>query len=229
MIHKLFSMMALALMITAGAAAQGNVDTKDYDWARYGCYASDNAKLQKRPLVVLMGDSITEGWARQDGDWLKANNFLGRGISGQTTCEMLARFRQDVIDLKPRYVAILAGINDLARNNGKIEPENIYGNIISMVELARANKVKPVICSILPANKIGWRKFLGNPTPQILEINAKLQAYAKAHKIPYVDYYGAMVTGEDGALNPDYALDAVHPNLEGYHVMERVLLQTVRF
>lgn len=229
MIRKLFSIAALTLMISAGAAAQDNVNTMDFDWARYGRYAADNAKLEKRPLVVLMGDSITEGWAFQDGDWLKSNNFLGRGISGQTSSEMLARFRQDVINLKPQFVVILAGINDIARNNGKIEVENIYGNIISMVELARANKIRPVLCSVLPASEIGWRKFLGNPTPQIVELNGRLAAYAKSHKLPYVDYYSAMVSGDDGALNPAYAQDAVHPNIDGYKVMERVLLQTVRF
>ena len=229
MIRRIIAFVAAALCMAAGVSAQDKVDTRDYDWARFSRYAEDNAKLAQRPLLVLMGDSITEGWARQDGKWLSTNNFVGRGISGQTTCEMLARFRPDVIDLKPKYVAILAGINDLARNNGYITVDNIYNNIISMVQLAKANKIKPIICAVLPAYEIGWRKFLGNPTPQILELNGKLQAYAKAHKIPYVDYYSAMVYGEDGAMHPDYAHDAVHPNLEGYHVMERVLLQTVRF
>ena len=199
---------------------------KDKDWAAFSRYAEANQTVGTRPRAVLMGDSITDSWAAQDPQWLQEHGLVGRGISGQTTSQMLVRFRADVIDLNPRYVVILAGINDIARNNGIMDVSHIFGNIVSMVELAKVHKIKPVLCAVLPASEIGWRKDLGDPTPRILELNALLKDYARRNHIPFVDYYTPMAT-PDGSLNPDWARDAVHPNLEGYHKMEEILFSTL--
>ena len=198
----------------------------DSDWSRFDYYEKQNAQLTTRPKAVLFGDSITRNWVRNDAAWLDAHDFVGRGISGQTTMQMLSRFRPDVIDLKPEYVVILAGINDIARNNGYISVEHTFGNLVSLVELAQANGIKPVMCTVLPAREIRWRKRVGDPRPLIEKLNALITAYATEHGITLVDYHGAMQT-PDGALQPEFETDAVHPNLAGYKVMEEVLLKTL--
>jgi len=198
----------------------------DSDWSRFDYYEKQNAQLTTRPKAVLFGDSITRNWVRNDAAWLDAHGFVGRGISGQTTMQMLSRFRPDVIDLKPEYVVILAGINDIARNNGYISVEHTFGNLVSLVELAQANGIKPVMCTVLPAREIRWRKRVGDPRPLIEKLNALITAYAAEHGITLVDYHGAMQT-PDGALQPEFETDAVHPNLAGYKVMEEVLLKTL--
>ena len=198
----------------------------DRDWPRYGVYEKANAAVTVRPTAVLFGDSITEGWAREHGQWLNEHNFAGRGISGQTTMQMLSRFRQDVIELNPEYVVILAGINDIGRNNGYISVENTFKNLVSMVQLAQANGIKPVMCTLLPADTIGWRKRVGDPRPQIDSLNQLIRSYAAANGIPLVDYHTPMKT-EAGALAPAFARDAVHPNLAGYLVMEKALLEVL--
>ena len=198
----------------------------DSDWSRFDYYEKQNAQLTTRPKAVLFGDSITRNWVRNDAAWLDAHDFVGRGISGQTTMQMLSRFRPDVIDLKPEYVVILAGINDIARNNGYISVEHTFGNLVSLVELAQANGITPVMCTVLPAREIRWRKRVGDPRPLIEKLNALITAYAAEHGITLVDYHGAMQT-PDGALQPEFETDAVHPNLAGYKVMEEVLLKTL--
>ena len=198
----------------------------DSDWSRFDYYEKQNAQLTTRPKAVLFGDSITRNWVRNDAAWLDAHDFVGRGIGGQTTMQMLSRFRPDVIDLKPEYVVILAGINDIARNNGYISVEHTFGNLVSLVELAQANGIKPVMCTVLPAREIRWRKRVGDPRPLIEKLNALITAYAAEHGITLVDYHGAMQT-PDGAMQPEFETDAVHPNLAGYKVMEEVLLKTL--
>ena len=198
----------------------------DQDWANYEYYASDNAQVTEAPVAILFGDSITRGWVREDDAWLQEHHFLGRGISGQTTLQMLARFRPDVIELKPDYVVILAGINDIARNSGYIKVENTFRNLVSMVELAQANQIVPVLCTLLPAAEIRWRKELGDPRPFIDSLNALIRSYAAEHNILLVDYYSAMKDA-DNALDATYARDSVHPNLAGYKVMEKQLLDVL--
>lgn len=217
----------IALVGTSWSATPGKVPQLGGDWAKFGRYASDNAAVKASPKAVLFGDSITQGWASSDPAWFKEHNFLGRGISGQTTSEMLVRFRADVIDLHPKYVVILAGINDIAQNNGYISVENVFGNIVSMVELAKAAKIKPVLCTVLPAGEIGWRPALGDPRPQIARLNAMLKEYAKSSRIPLVDYHSAMRDNAD-ALDLKYQKDAVHPSLDGYKVMESLVLPVLK-
>jgi len=199
----------------------------DSDWPQIGRYQSSNEAIVTRPKAVLFGDSITQNWAKFDAPWLEQNGFVGRGISGQTTMQLLSRIRQDVIELQPDYMVLLIGINDIARNNGYIAVEDIFRNIVSMVELAQRSEIIPVLCTLCPASEIRWRKRLGNPTPQIVQLNALISEYAQTHGIPLVDYFSALRDDGD-ALDPRYQLDAVHPNLAGYKVMESALIEVLR-
>ena len=218
----------IAAMLLTGMAvcAMAQPKPEDKDWANFKRYAAQNAQISEKPRAVLMGDSITDGWASQDGAWLAEHQFVGRGISGQTTSHMLVRFRPDVIELDPEYVVILAGINDIARNNGYISLPNIFKNIVSMVELAMSNGIKPVLCTILPAHEIGWRKQLGDPRPKIDSLNTMIRDYAEEYRLPLVDYHTAMDDGT-GAIKPECRRDAVHPNLAGYKIMEKTLLDVL--
>ena len=196
------------------------------DWANLNKYASENQNLTPTAKsVVFMGDSITEFWKVNDLNFFTENPFIDKGIAGQTTSQMLLRFRQDVINLKPETVVILAGINDIAENTGPITIDQIMENIISMVELAKANNIKVVMCSVLPTNNFYWNPKL-KPADKVIELNLLLKNYAKANKISYVDYYNAMVDNEKGLLKK-YGEDGVHPNLEGYKVMEALLLKNL--
>lgn len=190
------------------------------DWARFSRFAEANKTAPKSAKAVFMGNSITEGWWNQDSLFFKNNGYIGRGIGGQTTSEMLVRFREDVINLKPKSVVILAGTNDIAQNNGYISLENIMGNIISMAELAKANRIKVILCSVLPAYEYKWRPEIEKPAEQIKKLNAMIKAYAEKNKFTYVDYHSAMKDERDG-LPAKYSKDEVHPTLNAYReVME---------
>ena len=217
--------LVILLMLLSGVV-YAQQKPEDKDWANFRRYESQNGPMKKRPVAVLMGDSITDAWARLDGGWLVNHQMVGRGISGQTTAQMLVRFRADVIELDPEYVCILAGINDIARNNGFIRLPNIHKNIVSMVELARAHGIQPVLCTVLPAHEIGWRKQLGDPRPQIDSLNAMIKDYAAQYGIPVVDYH-AVMKDDEGGMKAEYRRDAVHPNLDGYKVMEEELLRVL--
>lgn len=193
------------------------------DWAKFGRYEAANDTVKVRPRAVFMGDSITDNWAKKDMDFFTSNNFVGRGISGQTTSHMLVRFRRDVVDLNPKYVVIMAGTNDIALNNGEISHENILGNIISMCEIARANKIKPILCSVLPADRFRWRPQL-TPAEDIVKLNKMIQEYAKSARIPYVDYH-SVLKDENNALPEKHAADGVHPNLDCYKIMEEIIVK----
>ena len=209
------------LLMATSVSAQ----TEKGDWAQFGRYADANKRVTTPAKVVFMGNSITDGWWPKDSTFFINNNFLDRGISGQTTSEMLVRFRQDVINLKPKAVVILAGINDIAHNNGVISLENVFGNIVSMAELARYNKITPIICSVLPAYDFPWRRGM-NPAPKVIELNKMLKAYADKEELTYVDYHSAMKDERDG-LPKNLASDEVHPTLEGYKIMEKIVLEAI--
>lgn len=193
-------------------------DRFNADEANFWRYGADNKKLAQKPLAVFMGDSITDNWAKLRPDFFKANNYLGRGISGQVTSQMLVRFRKDVLELKPKVAVILAGTNDVARNRGYISEENVAGNIISMCEIAKANGVKPVICSVLPAAKYRWRPAIKS-VESIKKINAMLRDYASKNGIAYADYYSLLDDG-NGGLTPADSGDGVHPTSACYKKME---------
>jgi lysophospholipase L1-like esterase len=173
-----------------------------------------------------MGNSITEVWWPDDSTLFINNQYVDRGISGQTTSEMLVRFRADVINLKPKAVVILAGTNDIAQNNGYISLENAFGNIVSMVELAKAYNIKPILCSVMPAYEFGWRKGL-EPAGKIIKLNAMIKAYADKNKIIYVDYHSALAD-ERGGLPEKYSNDGVHPTLEAYKIMETIVQKAIK-
>lgn len=218
--RKLY-LIALALAMPLMAGAQQKEIVKD--WAATNRYAEQNAAVTVKPKAVFMGDSITDNWSNKvHPDFFTAHNFVGRGISGQTSAQMLVRFRPDVIDLHPKYVVILAGTNDIAQNIGPVSKEIVLKNIQSMCELAKANKIKPILCSVLPAYQFGWRKQL-TPAEDIIELNEMIAAYAKSAKIPYVDFHSAMKDERNG-LPEKYSKDGVHPVSEGYEVMEKIIL-----
>ena len=185
-----FTALALAGFLCAAAQTQ--------DWANFGRFEQANDEV-RNPKVVLMGNSITELWIKTHPDFFTAHGYVSRGISGQTTSQMLVRFRADVLDLHPQVVVICGGTNDIAQNTGYISLPHILGNLVSMVELARANGIAPVLCSLLPAREFGWRKEL-EPAPLIIELNAMIRDYARRENIPFVDYHAAM-SEPDGGLS----------------------------
>lgn len=191
------------------------------DWAGFDRYREANRTAKQGAEAVFMGNSITEGWARMRPGFFADNGYIGRGISGQTSAEMLARFRPDVIELAPKAVVILAGTNDIAQNNGPIELENVMDNIASMCELARLHNIRVLLCSVLPAAAFPWREGI-KPADSIIRLNAMIEAYARENGIEYVDYHSRMKDGRNG-LPPEYSKDGVHPNPEGYRVMEGII------
>ncbi|SBW03613.1 conserved exported hypothetical protein [uncultured Dysgonomonas sp.] len=186
-------------------------------------YAEANAALpvpakgEKR--VVFIGNSITDGWPNAHPDFFKSNNYVGRGISGQTSPQLLSRFRQDVINLKPVAVLINIGTNDVAQNTGPYNEEFTLGNIMSMAELADANGIKVILSSVTPAGEYPWRKEIKDVPQKIMSLNAKIKAYAKEKGFSYIDYFSVMCD-ENNALKSNLGTDGVHPNEEGYKIME---------
>lgn len=196
------------------------------DFANYAKYEKQNQEViagKIAPNSIFMGDSITEGWVSKDPDFFKKNNFVGRGISGQVTSQMLLRFREDVIRLKPKRVIILGGTNDIAENQGPISLDKVFGNIVSMAELAKANGIKVILCSVLPAYDFGWRKDM-HPADKVIALNKMIEAYAKKHNIPYVDYHSQMKDSRNG-LDKIYTEDEIHPTEKGYEKMEGILMK----
>jgi len=175
-----------------------------------------------------MGNSITEGWVNIRPEFFNNRDYINRGIGGQTTPQMLIRFRPDVIDLNPKVVIILAGTNDIAGNTGYTSLETIIGNIKSMAEIANANGIEVIISSILPAIEYLWKPGL-NPAQKIISINKELKLYAKKNNFIYLDYFSAMVDENNGLKVPDYtaANDLVHPNKTGYLVMEQLAQKAI--
>jgi acetyl esterase/lipase/lysophospholipase L1-like esterase len=199
------------------------------DWQNLTRYKDANTALaatkSTKPRVVFMGNSITDGWIRADSAFFAGKNYIDRGISGQTTPQMLIRFRPDVIDLKPAVVVILAGINDIAGNTGPATLEETFGNIVSMSQLAKANNIKVVISSVLPAYDFPWRPGL-QPAGKVIQLNAMLKAYALKNNMVYLDYFNAMKDERNG-LPARLSQDGVHPNLTGYKIMEPLAEQAI--
>ena len=196
-------------------------DRMQTDWPNLSRYRLANAKLSPpqpgENRVVFYGDSITDAWVTTVPEFFRGKPYLDRGISGQTTPQMLVRFRQDVVDLKPKVVVILAGTNDIAGNTGPSTPEMIQDNFRSMVEIARAHGIRPVLASVLPAADYPWKPGL-EPGPKIAAFNRWLQQYAQESGIVYLDYYAAMVNDKLG-LPIELSGDGVHPNKAGYAIM----------
>jgi len=199
------------------------------DWANLERFKEENTSIMQEEItgkrIVFMGNSITEGWSNFDSVFFSENQFINRGIGGQTTPQMLLRFKQDVIDIKANTVIILAGINDIAENTGPISLKQILGNIISMCELANQNNIRVILCSVLPANKFPWEPKI-NPTQKVIDLNEMLLDYANSKSITYVDYYSKMVDDKQELISA-YGYDPVHPNLEGYVIMKHILSEVL--
>ena len=198
------------------------------DWANLSKYSADNEQLKSElseNAVIFMGNSITEGWVNFSPKFFSDNNYIGRGISGQTTPQMLIRFMPDVIDLHPKAVVILAGTNDIAGNTGFSSLKMIADNIKAMAQLATANDIKVILCSVLPVYEYPWRTSV-KPIEKILEINNWLMAYAGENGFVYLDYYSEMVDKKKG-LKSEFSEDGVHPNKNGYSIMETLVQNAI--
>jgi len=199
------------------------------DWANLSRYQDDNIKLisegPKKNRVVFMGNSITEGWLKENPEFFANKPYVNRGISGQTSPQMLLRFRTDVISLKPEIVVILAGTNDIAGNTGPSTLEMILNNIASMAELAKANGIKPILCSVVPAFDYWWKPGVA-PAEKIVELNKMIRDYAKQMRFEFVDYHSVMKDDKNG-LKKEFGEDGVHPNKSGYLVMEPLIEKAI--
>jgi lysophospholipase L1-like esterase len=191
------------------------------DWANLARYRDDNAKVglpaQGEKRVVFMGNSITEGWGTIMPDFFTGKPFINRGISGQTTPQMVIRFHPDVVNLKPSVVVILAGINDIAGNTGPSTQQMIEDNLAAMVEIAQANGIRVVLSSVLPAFDFPWKPGM-QPAEKVVSLNNWIKSYAAKHNCVYLDYYTPMADERKG-LRSAYTTDGVHPNLAGYKIM----------
>ena len=195
------------------------------DWAGFDRYAEANRSVGTQPLVVFMGDSITEMWEQRRPSFFLDHNYLCRGIGGQSVEHMLARFQSDVVDHHPKAVVILGGINNIAGNNGRIAPENIVGCIRSMCEIARSNGITPILCSLLPCNRFFWVPD-AKPAQDVIRLNGLLKAYADRAGVTYVDYHSQMSL-PDGSMPAEYSSDGCHPVEEGFVRMEEILVPEI--
>jgi lysophospholipase L1-like esterase len=212
-IQLVYSILFLSIVMGGKVQAQ--------DWPNLNKYQEQNVQLEPTApgdkRVVFIGDSITEFWSVINPEYFTGKPYVNRGISGQTTPQMLIRFRADVIALKPAVVVILAGINDIAGNTGPATLDMIANNIFSMTELAKANQIKVILCSVLPAHDFSWKPNQ-NPAEKVVALNEIIKNYADANGILYLDYFSAMKDERNG-LKTAYSGDGVHPNKLGYQVM----------
>lgn len=207
----------LVLVLVVGFPALSHAQ----DWGQLSHFKEANKEMNVYPnnddRIVFFGNSITIGWLHSMPSFFEGKPYINRGISGQTTPQMLVRFRQDVIDLKPKVVVILAGTNDIAGNTGPITLEQIRDNIISMTQLAKANNIQVVLCSVLPASDYTWKPGM-QPAIKIPQLNAMIQAYALNNNVVYLDYFTVLVNKHSG-MNKELAADGVHPTKKGYEIM----------
>jgi len=199
-------------------------ESENQDWPNLNRYKKENydlnLDLNEGNRVIFMGDSITEGWSALYPDFFKKRNYVNRGISGQTTPQMLIRFRPDVVDLLPKTVVILAGTNDIAENTGPSNVKMITDNIFSMAELGNAHSIKIVLCSVLPVFKYSWKNII-DPPSYIYEVNSMIEEYCLKNNYKYLDYYSSMVDERKGLME-SLTEDGVHPNEKGYEVMSQL-------
>lgn len=199
------------------------------DWFGFNRYKADNERIiasGNYPEVVFMGNSITDNWAYFHPVFFSSHNFCGRGIGGQTSAQMLVRFNDDVIDLHPKAVVIMAGTNDVAHNEYWVSPERVVDNIVAMCNQAKANGIMPIISSIPPCSEFPWRKEIKNSGQTIVDINKSLKAYADANGIVYLDYHSAL-TDENLGLPKTLSDDGCHPLPDTYFTMEEMVLEAI--
>ena len=203
------------------AAQIAKMQARLADWPQLEHYRAANAALAPpaagEERVVFYGASMTEGWGKHGSTFFPGKPYVNRGVSGQTTAQMVVRFRQDVIDLHPAAVLILAGTNDVAGNTGPTTPEMTEENWTSMAELAKVNGIRVIFAGITPSTDFPWRRGL-HPAEKIRALNAWLKEYCAAHSLTYLDYYSAL-TNAEGGMKAELTIDGVHANVKGYEVM----------
>ena len=201
------------------------------DWANFQRYEKSNQAVKTRPQserkVVFMGNSITDNWASRHPDFFRENGYIGRGISGQTTYQMVLRFYEDVVALHPKAVVINGGTNDIAQNNHVYVEDRTFQNIALMAQMAKANGIKVILTSVTPCEQYGWRKEVTGVIEKIKSLNARIREYAKKNKFQYVDYWSAMAD-ERGAMREGISEEGCHPNAAGYAVMGPLVQDAIK-
>ncbi len=210
-----------SLLITLFLFMNITFNTSAQDWPELNRFKADNQQVglpkANEERIVFMGNSITQGWGDHFPEYFDNPNYLNRGIGGQTTPQMLLRFRQDVIKLYPKVVVILAGTNDIAGNTGPSTLEMIEDNLYTMAELAKVHNIEVVLCAVLPVFDYPWQTGL-EPAEKIIELNRRVKNYANTHGFVYADYFAPMVDERNG-LKDEYTYDGVHPTRAGYEAM----------
>ena len=220
----------LLLLTSLIVNAQQKINENWADWANFKKYADQNKavppKIKGERRVVFLGNSIFEGWLRSRPEFFAGKPYYDRGISGQTTPQMLLRFYDDVLALNPDVLVLKCGINDIAQNTGPYDPAKTINNIKAIAQLARANKIKVVLCSVLPANDFKWRPGL-EPADKVIALNAAIKQFADEQDYFYLDLYSSVVD-ENKGMKKEYASDGVHPTVEGYKVIEPLVEDAIR-
>ncbi|GAA4324981.1 SGNH/GDSL hydrolase family protein [Pontixanthobacter gangjinensis] len=229
MYERLFTLFAFFLYLGyAHAQDEKYQQLMEQDWANLKKYRKANEKIIAKgdfPGVIFMGNSITEGWSSLRSEFFSKHDFLGRGIGGQTTPQMLLRFIADVIDLKPQAVVILAGTNDIAGNTGYSSEKMITDNITAMAQLAEQNRIRVILASVLPVHEYPWNPGI-DPVKKIAALNKWIKDHTEANEYIYQDFYSVMADSRKG-LPKKYAEDGVHPTTLGYQVMEPLALKAI--
>lgn len=224
--NKTFAILCAVLLACAPAFAQLN------DSFGKERYEKDNANLGPREAgvsrVIFYGDSITDGWPGKSPDFFATPGFIGRGISGQTSYQFLLRFRNDVVELEPDIVVLNYGTNDIAENTGAYDEEQTFRNVKTMCDIAKANGIRVILASTLPHGGFGWNPKITDAMAKVRSLNAKVQEYAAANGIPYVDWFSAMVSSDGSRMREELSGDGVHPNPDGYAIMESLVLPVIR-
>lgn len=227
---KFKSLLVLGLFYITSGQAQSKINDNWADWANFKKYAEQNkgvpAKTKGERRVVFLGNSIFEGWIRLRPEFFAGKPYYDRGISGQTTPQMLLRVYEDVLALDPEVMVLKAGINDIAQNTGPYNPQQTLNNIKAIAQLARTNGIKVILCSVLPANDFRWRPGL-EPGDKVIALNQSIAAFAMQEGFYYLDLYSAVVDDNKG-MKAEYANDGVHPTIEGYKVLEPLVEEAIR-
>jgi len=227
---KIKCLLVLGIFSASLLQAQSKINENWADWANFKKYAEQNkavpARVKGEKRVVFLGNSIFEGWLRLRPEFFAGKPYYDRGISGQTTPQMLLRFYEDVLALDPEVMVLKAGINDIAQNSGPYNPLQTLNNIKAIAQLARANGIKVILCSVLPASDFRWRPGL-EPGDKVISLNNAIRDFAKTEGFYYLDLYSSVVDDKKG-MKAEYANDGVHPTVEGYKVLEPLVEDAIR-
>ena len=227
---KIKCLLVLGIFSASLLQAQSKINENWADWANFKKYAEQNkavpARVKGEKRVVFLGNSIFEGWIRLRPEFFAGKPYYDRGISGQTTPQMLLRFYEDVLALDPEVMVLKAGINDIAQNSGPYNPLQTLNNIKAIAQLARANGIKVILCSVLPASDFRWRPGL-EPGDKVIALNSAIRDFAKTEGFYYLDLYSSVVDDKKG-MKAEYANDGVHPTVEGYKVLEPLVEDAIR-